>query len=140
MRPAFLAILSTLSLLFSTSAYADWRCAISSSPRCVFMELCEKKATPEACQCAWDFSPDGWSSISRSAWPDLIGFILEPSTYEYQEQRYFELEAKFGKKELDTLHKTLAPNGDDKLFKCNSRLAAARKPGADLVPVPAPSP
>lgn len=84
-----------------------------------------------------------WVVLNQSlclAWPDLIGFILEPSTYEYQEQRYFELEAKFGKKELDTLHKTLAPNGDDKLFKCNSRLAAARKPGADMVPVPAPSP
>lgn len=139
MRPTFLAILSTLPLLFSTSANADWRCAISSSPRCVFMELCEKKASADSCQCAWNFSPDGWTALSQSVWPDIIGFALEPNTIEYGEKRYGEAVQKYGEKELRAMTKTLAPNGPQPLMKCNAKLASQPKP-ADVGPVPAPAP
>ena len=53
MRPAYLAILSTLLLLSSTSAYADWKCAIWSSPRCSFMAACQKVDSEAYCACQW---------------------------------------------------------------------------------------
>ena len=139
MRPAYLAILSTLPLLLSTSADADWRCAISSSPRCAFVELCEKKASADTCQCAWNFSPEGWTALSQSVWPDIIGFALEPNTTEYAEKRYRETVQKYGEKELKAMTKTLAPNGPQPLMKCNAKLASQPKP-ADVGSVPTPAP
>ncbi len=138
MRPAFLAILSTLPLLFSNSANADWTCAISSSPRCTFMEICEKRASADSCQCAWNFSPEGWTALSQSVWPDIIGFALEPSTTEYGEKRYREAVEKYGENELRALTKTLAPNGPQPLMKCNANLAAEPRPAA-VGPEPAPT-
>ena len=134
MRPAFLAILSTLPLLISNSANADWTCAISSSPRCTFMEICEKRASADSCQCAWNFSPDGWTALSQSVWPDIIGFALEPSTTEYGEKRYREAVEKYGENELRAMTKTLAPNGPQPLMKCNAKLASEQRP--DVGPVP----
>jgi len=102
------------------------------------MEICETKASADSCQCAWDFSPEGWTALSQSSWPDIISFVLEPSTYEYQEKRYLEVEAKYGRKELEAMNKTLAPTGNDKLIKCNARLASKPMPGTNVGPVPAP--
>jgi hypothetical protein len=138
LRP-LLAIASALALVIPLSAHADWTCAISSSPRCAFMEICGKKASAESCECAWNFSPDGWTALSQSVWPDIIGFALEPSTSEYGEKRYQEAVEKYGQKELNAMTKTLAPAGPQMLMKCNAKLALEAKP-ADEGPIPAPAP
>jgi len=99
------------------------------------MEICEKKASTESCQCAWDFSPDGWTALSQSVWPDIIGITLEPSTTEYGEKRYLEAVEKYGEKQLRAMTKTLAPNGSQPLLKCNAKFASQPKP-VDVGPVP----
>lgn len=53
MRPAFVSALVALPCLLSTSAYADWSCAIWSSPRCSFMEACRKIDSEAYCACQW---------------------------------------------------------------------------------------